>query len=75
MKLTCPPSVIWLANGDTTKPTWRQVMAFKASKKRERRAPLPVGRGKPIIPPPGIEGLVSKANEGHGQANDRRLSK
>ncbi|AMQ76135.1 minor capsid protein [Pseudomonas phage NP3] len=35
-------------------------MAFKASKKRERRAPLPVGRGKPIIPSAGIEAWYRK---------------
>lgn len=30
-------------------------MAFKASNKRERRAPMPVGRGSPIIPSAAIE--------------------
>lgn len=38
-------------------------MSFKASKKREKKAPEPVGRGSPIIPNKGIERKYRKSME------------
>ncbi|XAO36728.1 head morphogenesis protein [Pseudomonas phage WP1] len=35
-------------------------MAFISLQKRERRAPLPVGRGRPMIPSAGIEAWYRK---------------
>ncbi|QOV06225.1 minor head protein [Burkholderia phage Maja] len=39
-------------------------MAFKASKKRQRRAPEPFGRGSPIIPNAGIEAWYRREMNG-----------